>query len=263
MFSPAQLLQLRQIVAEEAKEALLRHQNHRSLFIYGLPEGEAMTQVHSILALCNIPKEYICVRHRLGNPNLVRNRPLRVDLREGIPMPSLRDLARKLSDDTSMRSFHVRLLETPRQRQQGYQKREARRQAKIAVTAPQVPIAATKTHQVLDFSPISHVDFHEPPVITISSSQNVIVDTLDTAISPSNDTIDEVDPVLPCCLENEEHHANPHPVGSVLFHVDHLYNCIEKDAIGDKYKYFNNIPVNMQASVSHRYFELCQFRLYW
>ena len=67
MFSSEQLLQLRQIFAEESKEALQRHHNHRSLVIYGLPEIDSTIQVHSILAHAHASTEYICVRNRLAN----------------------------------------------------------------------------------------------------------------------------------------------------------------------------------------------------
>ena len=261
MFSPAQLLQLRQIVAEEAKEALLRHQNHRSLVIYGLPEGEATTQVHSIIAHANIPQEYISIRHRLGNPNLGRNRPLRVDLREGIPMPSMRDLARKLSDDTSLRAFHVRLLETPRQRKEGYEKRESRRQV-----VNQDPIATTPTKQpvCLDMSEVSSVNviFDLQPIPAIMPSHSSIIDTIDL-VSVSSSSHSSIDMKFDFCHGEHGracyHIRNAHPVGTVPYHVYHISNCIT--TVPGRYRHFHGLPAEIKQAVSDMYYSYSRFRL--
>ena len=267
MFSSEQILLLRHIVAEETTEALYRQRNHRSIVIYGLPEGDQKHQVNCVLANVNISPEYVCIRNRLGNPTLGKNRPLRVDLREGIPMPSLRDLARKLSNDATLSSFHVRLLETPRKRKEGFEARQARRHASEQVPAAPIVTFAVAA-QVLEFSSVTSIDFYNPPVITLSSSSNSVADMSVPVVlsspSTSNASPLELANPDPCFDCMDEPDLNPYQVGNWLYHATHIVNCIHVDGrrnAGAMYKYFNLLPENHKALVSDEVFRLSNFRL--
>lgn len=121
------LLQFKHEITNIVKGELHNQRNYRHLVLYGIPDGEETEKVKLIFEQISISSENITIHNRLGKPGSLR--PLQVEINNHGPIPNLRDLSTKLRSNADLCTFHVRRLETPEERKNGFLLRQSKREA--------------------------------------------------------------------------------------------------------------------------------------
>ena len=132
--------EVRQFLITEIKEQYQRIANESSVVVYGIKEDNgAVNEVNRIFSLVGVPPWCFSVGRRLGRVKINCVRPIQDIFNYGIPIPSMKNLYRKLQDNPVLSKFKVRLMETQQQRREGYELRMKKRMENITIRKKSVP----------------------------------------------------------------------------------------------------------------------------
>ena len=132
--------EIRQLLVTEIKEQYQRIANQSSVVVYGIKEDNgAVNEVNRIFSLVGVLPWTFSIGRRLGRVKNSCVRPLQVLFNYGIPIPSMKNLYRKLQQNPALAKFRVRLMETQQQRKDGYELRMKRRMENITIRKKPMP----------------------------------------------------------------------------------------------------------------------------